>query len=322
MPATTIRYRQIIDIDLANTAVNFAESGTLGHRVQLPMNISVLNSFFVWHRPSGSSRPVGHFLAVSNEGLSFVDALTSALGTAFLDLDGVSSGLNFSSSILDANTDSNIRKNGMVSANDLLMAYVLYKCYKSSSAVTLNTVYNLSDAQEMLTNENFTSSILSSFNNEETLSNNPGDDKGAIDAMFRDLLAADPSRFFRANGTQIPGLFETNADTESRGSWMFVENDNLELRVQFKFQEPVTTRSTTDDEVSTVVIPAGSTFLIRLQLTATNTVAGAAAVQQQATAAMASALAEQAQAKASAAAAAPPTRQVATPSSGPASAFE
>jgi hypothetical protein len=160
----------------------------------------------------------------------------------------------------------------------------------------------LTDAQDMLTNENFTSSILASFNNEETLSNNPGDDKGAIDAMFRDLLAADPSRFFRANGTQIPGLFETNADTESRGSWMFVENDNLELRVQFKFQEPVTTRSTTDDEVSTVVIPAGSTFLIRLQLTATNTVAGAAAAQRQATAAMASALAEQAQAKAVAAA--------------------
>jgi hypothetical protein len=302
MPATTIRYRQLIDLDLANTGINFAESGTLGHRVQLPMNISVLNSFFVWQRPSGSSRPVGHFLAVSSQGLSFTDALTSALGTAFVDLDGVTAGLNFSSSILDANTDANIRKNGIVSANDLLMAYVLYKCYNSSSAVTLNTVYNLTDAQDMLTNENFTSSILSSFNNEETLSNNPGDDKGAIDAMFRDLMAADPARFFSANGQQIPGLFETNADRDSSGSWMFVENDNLELRVQFKFQEAVTTRSTTDDEVSTVVIPAGSTFLIRLQLTATNTTSGAAAVQAQATAAMASALAEQANAKARAAA--------------------
>jgi cytoskeletal protein RodZ len=122
--------------------------------------------------------------------------------------------------------------------------------------------------------------------------------------MFRDLLAADPSRFFDSAGKQIPGLFEVNADTDSRGSWGFVQNDKIEIAVQMKFLNPVTRRGTdnTEEDSETVVIAAGSVFKIRLQIVATDTPSGAAAKQEVAKTELAMTIAEQAAATAKAAA--------------------
>lgn len=303
MSATTVRYRTLVAMDLLNQAINFAESGTMGHRVQVAMSVNDLNKFFVWSRPAGSSRAVGHFVANPSATSSFVNSLVATLSNVYNDVDGVSNGLNFSSAILDANTDPRIRLNSSVSANDLVMAYVLYMCYGNSSATTMNVIYNLQDAQGMLTSAGMTNAILNSLNAEESNSNAPGDDKGAVDAMFRDLLAADPMRFFTANGQQIPGLFETNADHDSNGTWMLVENDKIEFRVQFRFQQAVTRRGVGDptqamtdaantEDTDTIVIAAGSTFLIRLQITATDTQAGAAEKAAAASAASAAALAQ------------------------------
>jgi hypothetical protein len=98
------------------------------------------------------------------------------------------------------------------------------------------------------------------------------------------MLASAPLRFFQANGTQIPGLFETNfvcppSDPPAQGSWQFMENDILEVRLTFAFQQPVAHESI--DAVGTqstnTVIKPGDTFSIRLQILATDTSSGAAA---------------------------------------------
>ena len=287
MSATLLTYRKLITTDVASQAVSLAESGILGHRVQCPMSVDDLNRFFIWQRPAGSSSPVGHFQQIDASGVNFNDIMLSTLGKTFIDIDGVTNGLNFSSSVLDANTDARVRLNGVTTANDICMAYMLYKCYGSSATPTMNVIYNLEDAQQMLTSGTLVLAIDNSLSTEEALSNSPGPSKGAVHAMFSDLLAADPTRFFTANGTQIPGLFEVAVDETSSGPWGFVENDKIEMRVQFTFRNPVTRSGVQDasqssatgantEDISTVVIPAGSTFTIRLQITATDTPSGAA----------------------------------------------
>ena len=287
MSATTLTYSKLIAMNVANQGVSLAESGIMGHRVQVPMAVDDLNRFFIWQRPAGSPSPVGHFQQVDASGINFNDLMLASLSKTYTDIDGVTNGLNFSSAVLDANTDPRIRLNGLVSANDICMAYMLYKCYGSSASPTMNVVYNLEDAQSMLTSGTLVLAIDTSLATEEALSNSPGVNKGAVNAMFADLLAADPTRFFTAAGIQIPGLFEVAADFSSRGSWGFVENDKIEMRVQFTFTNAITRSGVQDpsqaaasaanmEDVNTVVIPAGSTFTIRLQILATDTPSGAA----------------------------------------------
>ena len=281
MSASVIRYRKLVTTDVARQAVNLAESGTMGHRVQIQIPVDDLNAIFTWDRPAGSDRPVGHFNAqgITN---TFDTILSKSFSKVYTDVDGITNGLNFSSAILDANNDSRVRKGGEVMANDIVMCYIIYKCYGSSSAPTEGVIYNLQDAHDMLSNGALVSAIHTSLSAEEALTNNPGVDKGAIDAMFRDLLAADPSRFFDAAGKQIPGLFETAFDTDAKGSWGFVENDKIEIAVQMRFMNSVTRRSVESgsEESETIVIPAGASFKIRLQLLAVDTPAGAIAKQE------------------------------------------
>lgn len=323
MSASVLRYRKLVTTDLANQAVNLAESGTMGHRVQIPMSVDDMNSFFVWDRPAGSDRAVGHFIESTATNLKFDDMMIASLSRVYTDVDGVTNGLNYSSAVLDANTDTRVRKDGSVSANDIVMSYLLYKCYGSSAAPTASIIYNLEDAQQMLSNGGLTLAIHNSLSAEEALSTSAGVDKGAVDAMFRDLLAADPMRFFDATGKQIAGLFETNADSDSTGSWGFVENDKIEIRVQFNFTNAVTRRGVQDpaqamvsaanlENVDTVVIPAGSKFIIRLQIVATDTPSGAAAKANASANAISSALAAQVASTQKAAANAAASQRMAT----------
>lgn len=306
MPALTIRYRKTLSLALANNAINFTESSTVGHRVQIPMSVDYLNTFFVWERASGSPRPIGHFLSEVNS-LKFIDILTNSLNKSYKDIDGSPGGLNYSSYILDANYDSRVRCDG-IGANDIIMAYILYKCYGTSAAPTMDIIYNLEDAQKMITSSQVASVIVDALNADEQLALGDAVDKGGVDAMFRYILAANPLRYFKADGTQIDGLFETNfacgeADPRGTGPWGFMENDVVELRLNFTFPSDVT--HTTADDLGgnrTVVIPAGSNFGIRLQIIATDTPGGATSKQAAAAAAEAAALGQlQAAAAASAA---------------------
>lgn len=274
MSSVILTYSKLITTTVANQAINLADSGTLGHRVQCPMSVDDLNRFFIWHRPAGVQAPVGHFAAHEDTpGSSFSYILANTLSKYYTDIDGVSNGLNFGSAILDANLDPSIRQDGQISANDLIMAYVIYKLYGSSASPTQNIIYNLQDAYGMLTNSTLISSIETSLRTEEASPNS-----GAVNEMFQDLLSQDPTRFFDAAGKQIPGLFEVNTPTTSTGPWNFVENDRIELNVQFTFSNAVTLASSPTATSVATTISAGTTFKIRLQLLATNTPTAASAL--------------------------------------------
>jgi hypothetical protein len=272
-----LKYADEVTVDAVPQDVNLVDFDGYGHRVQVTVDRSKLQAALSWTRAANSARPVGHFADNSAE---LHAAIVAALESSYTDVDAVSNKLSFSSASLDENTDSRIRKEG-VSANDLIMAYVLYKVYGSSSADTSEVVFNLQDAHDMLQSSAYADAIISSFETAESQSSSASNEKGAIDAMFRDLLAADPMRFFDASGAQVPGLFETSTDVSGAGNWNLVDGDTIEIRTKFNFEHAVTLRTTLDvaqnlstpttpeqSNGETVFIPANSTFHIRLQLVA------------------------------------------------------
>lgn len=267
--ATTLKYAPTVEVDLSANKIEFADSELAGHRVQIDISAAALTAHCLWNRTAGSDRPVG-----SIDASGFAGLLETALGSPYTDLDSVATGLSFSSaSITNPENKSN-------SANDLVMAYVLQKVYGLSAYDTANKVYNAKDALNMVTNAAVADAVQASI---DASGNNARG--GAVDQMFRDLLAADPLRFFDASGNQEPGLFETNADEAGSGNWKLTTDDILELKLEFTFAEQVSRRvvssqqqptsagntagSRTETAVEEVVIPAGSTFKVRLQIKCT-----------------------------------------------------
>jgi hypothetical protein len=273
--AQSIRYKKTVCFGLAKQAINFASAASLGHRVLVSIPVDYMNEYFTWSRASGSASPVGHFTNAPSGVPTFNASLVAAFQGDHTDLDGVAKGLNFSSSALD--TENNIKRNtsgavnpapagGYNSANDLVMAYLMFKCFGSSAYDPTDFIYNLADAFGMLTNAQLSSAIQDSLDAEEDLASaSPVDlnKKGEVDAMFRAFLAADPMRYF-VDGQQIPGLFETNADVAGSGNWCLTVGDKIEIPLQLVFTAPVTVlsvqdnvqnpSSSTPDEVFTTVI--------------------------------------------------------------------
>lgn len=267
MSAALLKYSPVIAVDLSNNAIEFADAEEAGHRVQVGISAATLNPCFSWNRAVGSDRPVG-----SANSAAFKAALEAALSTTYTDIDGIATGLSFSSGVLanDANTSDNV--------NDLVMAYVLYKVYGLSAYDTSNKVYNATDALNMTTNAAVGDAVKTSID-----ANNARGQ--AVDKMFRDLLAAHPTRFFTAGGVQEPGLFETNADAAGSGNWKLIADDILELKLEFTFQQQVSRRVVSSQQQPTtagntsgtrsetiteeVVIGAGSKLNVRLQVKVT-----------------------------------------------------
>ena len=285
MPSQILKYADEVDVSVANQDVNLVDLDAYGHRVVVSVLTSVMNSAFSWSRAAGSARPVGHF--TDSDG-SFQASLASAMNTLYTDTDAVTGKLSFDSSALTLNPDPRVREGGQVSANDLLMAYVLYKVYGSTTAPTEDLVFNLQDAHRMLSSADYAAAIVAAFNNSESQSGASGNEKGAVDAMFRDLLSADPLRFFDASGAQVPGLFEANTDASGSGTWNLVQDDMIEVRTIFTFEHAVTLRTSLDvaqnlnlasqSNSETVYIAAGSKLSIRLQIAASDTGASGAAL--------------------------------------------
>jgi hypothetical protein len=262
--ATNLKYSEIVDVDVAPQVVNFADAEDYGHRVQIAMGVAALNGFLGWTRASGSDRPVG--AAIAGGEAAFKTALELGLNTEHADIDGVTGGLHFSSSVLSTNTDARIRAAG-VSANDIPLAFVLYKLYGSSTAETANVIYNLADAHGMVTSAAVAEAISTSFLAESV----------AVDMMFRDLLSADPARFFDASGNQLPGLFEVSTDVSGEGSFGIVPDDIIEVKLKMTFTNQVSRRgaggrehdltgATEGLENEQVVIAPNDYFYIRLQM--------------------------------------------------------
>jgi hypothetical protein len=236
--AQLLTYSQIVDVDLdATNDVNFADVEDYGHRVIVEMNTAAMNNYLSWYRNIGSARPAAK-LNTAYEA-AFKAAIEAAMGAGFVDIDGVTGGLHFGTANLSTNPDPRIRKDGAVSANDIPLCFILYKMYGSSSVATLDNIYNMADAYEMLGNTTVATAIAESFKAEEA---------GALDIMFRDLLAADPHRFFDASGLPIMGMFESNVDVAGSGTWKLVADDTLEVKLKMIFHSRVSRRGVAGQE--------------------------------------------------------------------------
>ena len=233
-----LNYAEIVDVDLdATNDVNFADVEDYGHRVVVEMDVSAMNAYLGWERAVGSARPSAK-LTVAQEA-AFEAAIDAALAGGFVDVDGVTNGLHFGTANLDTNPDPRKRAAAGVGANDLPLCFVLYKLYGSSACTTLDKIYNLEDAHGMLANATVSTAITESFKAAEA---------GAVDTMFRDLLAADPHRFFDASGLPMLGIFETNADVSGAGNWKMVADDTLEIKIKMIFHSRVTRRGVAGQE--------------------------------------------------------------------------
>jgi hypothetical protein len=282
-----MRYKKVVGLGLTFQAINFAQSEFMGHRVRFSVAVDYMNQYFRWTRSPGEVRPTARFLNAGVEdspvdGLpTFTDFLAWTLGSVSTDVDGVADGLNYSSSALDTYNDSKRSEKVLnwasvadydaepadgdvgdvdthYGANDLVMAYVLFKCFGSSSFDAAEIIYNLEDAFGMLTSEALATAISDSLVAEDVLAGAVLDQDGAdgpklgnrgkVDDMFRALLAADPKRFFK-NGKQIDGLFESNPDVEgdASGNWCLKPGDVIEIPIKLYFTAPVTVLSVVDN---------------------------------------------------------------------------
>ena len=295
--AQTIRYKKIVCFGLANQAINFASAASLGHRVLVSMPVDLMNKYFYWTRTTGTPSPIGRFRNVIEPATvggdpepTFIESLVTAFSGDYTDLDGVATGLNFSSSALDMN--NNLKRDPAVgtalgnhnSANDLVMAYLMFKCFGSSAYDPTDIIYNLADAFGMLTSEQLANAIELSLAFEDSKAAtasaaNPHTataDKGSVDAMFRAFLAADPMRYF-LGGKQIPGLFESNYTSDpadvpgpADSNWCLTVGDKIEIPLQLVFTESVKVlsvqdniknpSSSTPDEVYTTCIEGDTSY--------------------------------------------------------------
>ena len=253
----SLRYKKIVATGLALNAINFARSSAMGHRVAILVPVNYMNSFFTWSRATGEVAPTGRF-----NNFNFVSVLTTALTGGFADQDRVANGLSFTSSDLNSLCRDPLVTTGSC-ANDLVMAYLMNACFGKSSYDPTDDIYNIEDGYNMVTEAQVAEAIEDSMlaEDQKALDHTypglavdqqvAGADKGAVDATFKSLLAADPLRFFNESGSQIPGLFETNyssdpADASGNNSWQLVENDTIEIPLRLVFRAPVTVLSAQD----------------------------------------------------------------------------
>jgi hypothetical protein len=267
--AQLLSYANIVDVAMDQTNdVNLADTEDYGHRVQIEMPKAPLNNYFHWDRTSGAARPSAQLNAVNET--AFRNALIEALGTTYVDIDGVAGGLHFGSASLSTNPDPRIRKDGAISANDLPLAYVMYKLYGNSVAPTLDKIYNMADTYGMVTNSTVATAIIASLK---------GNESGSLDLMFRDLISSDPHRFFTEDGVSEPAIFEVRPETSGHGTWKITEGDIIELKLKLQFQSKVSRRGVAGREINVsalgsypdnqqIIINPGDYFYVRLQIKA------------------------------------------------------
>jgi hypothetical protein len=257
--AVKLQYSELVSISLAANEINLVDAASYGHRVQVDVAATDLNTKLTWARGAGALAPTA---SVDASGLAAL--ITAGIAaTGFVDVDSQSNGLSFSSASLDSTTDPRLRPSGANDANDLVMAYVLYKLYGKTTYPTIDNIFNLEDASGMTSSVDLENAIRDSL-----VTKTP-----SVVKLFKDLISSDPQRFFDASGKQVPGIFETNADVSGSGSWRMTAGDVIEVRVEFTFAAAITRRDVTEQQIdsntepaATRNIAAGEKFAIRLQI--------------------------------------------------------
>ena len=248
--ATTLSYTPLINVDLSDNEVNLTSSSSAGHRISVNVGASAMNSVFIWSRSVGDERPTGTY-NIGGSG-QLMNAIINGLDGTITDADGNPDGLDFSTT---APEDS--RVTALLGADRLVASYILYKGYGKSSFDTSGVVFNVEDLSGMTTSADVKDAIDASLKD--------ATNTDAVNKMFQDLIAADPTRFFDASGVQLPGIFETNADVAGSGEWKLAAGDKIEVKLVFKFKAPVSVYDA--DGAAKAVINTDDTFPVRLQLT-------------------------------------------------------
>jgi hypothetical protein len=227
-----LKFAEPVDINMTvKNTISVTDVKDYGHRVVIECDKTAMMTYMGWQRAAGTAHPSAKLNSAAEA--DFVAALIVALNSGYHDIDGVISGLHFSTSYLDRmNSDPRLREAG-VSANDIPLAFLLYKMYGNSGAQTLNVIYNLEDTHRMVTSTEVAQAIVHSIKSAEA---------GATNRMFRDLLTACPSRFVDASGIPFTGIFETNAELYSSGSWPLIQDDIIEIKTKFVFKRKVSRR--------------------------------------------------------------------------------
>lgn len=249
----TIQYPELVTVNAVEHAIKFADLQLIGHRVQVPINKTILNTHFRWTVPEGQTEPVATLQNIS----PFIAHLSQVFSTRFIDLDSDTEGQSFDTDILNQIADARLRENNQITINDIVMAHVLYKLYDTTNTQTKDSIFNPEDAYGMLNNESLALAIGLSLFSE------PGTE--AINAMFTQLATKAPERFKDASGNFLWSSTANTSTPQQEGSWELQDNDCIEIRVEFTFLSPV---SRTDPEGLTIEVPAGHKFRIRLQLLA------------------------------------------------------
>jgi hypothetical protein len=245
----TIQYPELVTVNAVQDAIHLADLQLIGHRVQVPVNKTILNTHFRWTVPEGQTEPEGVIQNVA----PFVAHLSQVFSTRFVDLDADTEGLSFDTDTLNAIADPRLRENNQITINDVVMAEVLYKLYEKTLTTTKDNIFNPEDAYGMLNNESLALAVGLSLFSE------PGTQ--AIKEMFTQLITKAPTRFQDASGN----LLWEGTTPQTNGDWALQDDDCIEIRVEFTFLSPV---SRTDPEGLSIEVPAGHKFRIRLQLVA------------------------------------------------------
>ena len=261
MPAVTLEYPELVSVSGAGTQVDLVEVNA-GHRVQLPITVTVLETMFGYNVANNAMAVPLYKMSKSDLQTAIGNCITNI---GFNDIDSVTGGLDFSSSIYDgATTGHTDLRQSTKAANDLVLAYVLYKTFGSSGIKTDGLLTDPTVTHGMLITDDFSSAI------HDSLVATAG--VAGVVVMFNDLVSSDIARF-QSGTTTNPGIQggggATTPITDDSGSWAFVAGDIIDIKVEFSFISGVTLKTENSLDAAASKISANDKFKIRLQLLAT-----------------------------------------------------
>jgi len=239
----TMRFRKIVTSGLSKNVIRFATAASFGHRVSVDVKVSQLAGIFSWSRAANTSVPK----SVLNSKSTLTTLIKNLLTTTYTDKDANVNGLDFSSSVLTAMQNATpsgaVRAvKGTGSANDLVMAYVLFRCFGKTDYSEISQIYNLADAYNMVVDSDLADAIGNSMDTNPT----------EVESFLQEQLKYDTSRYISGN-TLPNGMFDSNSATGENqgftGDMVWVEGDIIEIPVRLVFTAPVSVANTSDDVV-------------------------------------------------------------------------
>ena len=250
MTALCMRFRKIVTSGLSANAIRFATATSFGHRLTVNVTATTLSAIFKWKRDMNTSVPKGVLATATGSTITGGEGrdalrtlLASALTSPIVDRDANTNGLDFSSAILTSLEAKNpaVRATAATpSANDLVMAYVLFRCFGKTDYSDIGEIYNLQDAHDMVNTTALCTAIA------DAVQNNTDD----VESFLQEPLKNDWSRYI-TGGTVQAGLFDPNSETDetqdSTGDMAFVSGDVIEIPVRLVFRAPVSVASIPDD---------------------------------------------------------------------------